>query len=98
MCGNGRLYVRLITDIDEISGKASDKCQDDTATATASSSSTPISRQNVDLCNTTSATTPEPVNETSAQPSHSVVVDVDDAELLRPSGGYQLDGGSAASR
>ena len=31
-------------------------------------------------------TTPEPVNETSAQPPHSVVVDVDEAELLRPSG------------
>ena len=57
LCGNGRLYVRLITDIDEISGKARDKCQDDTTTAAASTSSTPISSQpysNVDLCNATS--------------------------------------------
>jgi len=86
LCGNGRLYVRLITDIDEISGKALDKCQDDTASAAASTSSTPTSSQaysNVDLCNATSATT---VNETSAQPPHSAVVDVDEAELLRPSG------------
>ena len=93
LCGNGRLYVRLITDIDEISGKALDKCQDDTATAAASTSSTPISSQaysNVDLCNATSATTPEPVNETSAQPPRSAVVDVDEAEILRPSGAINL--------
>ena len=79
----------MITDIDGISGKARDKCQDNTATTAASSSSTPISSQaysNVDLCNVTSATTPEPVNETSTQLPHSVVVDVDEPELLRPSG------------
>ena len=41
------------------------------------------------MCNATSATTPEPVNETSAQPPHSVV-DVDEAELLRLSGDINL--------
>ena len=90
LCGNGRLYVRLITDIDEISGKAGDKCQDDTATATTSSISAPTPSQaysNVDLCNTTSATTPEPGSEasaSSAQPPCSVDDDDDDDELLKP--------------
>ena len=92
LCGNGRLYVsRLITDIDEISGKAGDKCNDDTVTATTSSISAPTPSQaysNVDLCNTTSATTPEPGSETSAssaQPPCSVDDDDgdDDDELLR---------------
>ena len=79
----------MITDIDEISGKAGDKCQDDTANATTSSISAPTPSQaysNVDLCNTTSATTPEPGSETSAflaQPPCSVDDD-DDDELLRP--------------
>ena len=93
LCGNGRLYVRLITDIDEISGKAGDKCQDDTATTTTSSISASTPSQaysNVDLCNTTNATTPEPGSEasaSSAQPPCSVDDDDDDDdddELLRP--------------
>ena len=101
LCGNGRLYVKLITDIDEISGKAGDKCQDDTANATTLSISAPTPSQaysNVDLCNTTSATTPEPGSETSAflaQPPCSVDDDGDDDdddddELLRPPAAINL--------
>ena len=80
LCGNGRLYVRLIThNIDEVSGKARDKCQEETAPATGS---------NVDLCNTSSGATLEPVDETSessAQPPCSIDDD-DHDDLLRPSG------------
>ena len=80
LCGNGRLYVRLIThNIDEVSGKARDKCHEETAPATGS---------NVDLCNTSSGATLEPVDETSessAQPPCSIDDD-DHDDLLRPSG------------
>ena len=80
LCGNGRLYVRLIThNIDEVFGKARDKCQKDTVAATGS---------NVDLCNTSIGTTLEPVNESSessAQPPCSIDND-DDDDMLRPSG------------
>ena len=80
LCGNGRLYVRLIThNIDEVSSKARDKCHEETAPATGS---------NVDLCNTSSGATLEPVDETSessAQPPCSIDDD-DHDDLLRPSG------------
>ena len=77
LSGNGRLYVRLITHFFDVAGKARDKCQEETAPATGS---------NVDLCNTSSGTTLEPVDETSessAQPPCSIDDD-DHGDLLRP--------------
>ena len=80
ICGNGRLHVRFIThNIDEVSGKARDKCQEETVSATGS---------NVDLCNTSTGTILEPVDETSessAQLSCSIN-DGDYDDLLRASG------------
>ena len=61
------------------SGKARDKCQEETVSAT---------RSNVDLCNTSTGTILEPVDETSessAQPSCSIN-DGDHDDLLRASG------------
>ena len=89
LCGHGRLYVRLTThDIDEVSGKVQNKCKEDTSAATSSNTSASTSSQvysNVDLNNTSSGTTLEPVNETSessAQPPCSI----DDDDSLKPSG------------